>query len=71
MKRNLVSLDEVVVEVDWEHLRVLNCLFDFVRQLLRVNVVCGLLLVVSVRVVNLPVLRGLLGLSLLRRLLWV
>ena len=71
MKRNLISFDEIVVEVNWKYLGVLHGLLDFIRQLLRVNVVCSLLLVVSVRVVNLPVLRGLLGLALLRGLLGV
>ena len=58
VERNLVSFDEIIIKVDWQNLRILNCLLDFVRQLLGVNVVSCLLLVVPiVRSIHFPVSR--------------
>ena len=39
MQRNVVSLNKVVVEMNWQHLGVLDWLLGILRQILVVNVV--------------------------------
>lgn len=43
MKRDVVSLNKVVVEVNWQHLRILNWLLGVLREVLVVDVVRCLL----------------------------
>ena len=42
VQRNVVSLDKVVVEMNWKHLGVLDWLLSILRQILVVDVVSSL-----------------------------
>jgi hypothetical protein len=47
MQRNLISLNEIIIEMDWQHLRVLHLLLNIFWQLLAVNILILLILLTN------------------------